>query len=274
MKIGIDMGGTNLRAALVDENGIIRKNTAPCPSQTPDPEDVLKVLERLVSEIITPEVDSIGVGVPSVVDVEKGIVYNVANIPSWKEVHLKDWLEERFPGRTVKVNNDANCFALGEAKYGAGKGYPDVVGLTLGTGTGAGIIVDGKLYNGSNIGAGEIGYIPFKDSIYEDYCSGAFFKNMGLDGCECAKKAEAGDKEMQELWKEFGRNIASLIKTVAFAYDPEVIVIGGGIAASSALYENEIRAGIADFPYPKTIEKLIINFTTNPDVALTGAASL
>lgn len=273
LKIGIDMGGTNIRAALVDENGIVRKTVVPCPAKE-ESGVVLETLKELIASIITPEVETIGVGVPSVVDVQNGIVYNVANIPSWTEVHLKDFLSKAFPGKRVSVNNDANCFALGEAVYGEGKGCSDVVGLCLGTGTGAGIIIGGKLYNGANVGAGEIGYLPYLDSVFEDYTCGAFFNRAGVNGKLSAQMARQGDEKMAALWNSFGHHVGQLIKAVVLAYDPQAIVIGGGIAGSADLYSEAMHKALQDFYYPQSMAKLKIGFTTNPDSALLGAASL
>lgn len=274
LRLGIDMGGTNIRAAIVDEKGIVCKSVIPCPADAEDPAVVLDAIQKLIAGIITPEVVSIGVGVPSVVDVEEGIVYNAANIPSWTEVHLKEFLMEKFPGVVVNVNNDANCFALGERCYGAASGKKNVVGLALGTGTGAGIVIDGKLYNGANVGAGEIGYLPYLDSYYEDYTSGAFFNNKGVNSKEAARLAKEGDEAMIALWNEFGSHVGSLIKSIILAYDPEAIVIGGGMSCASELYEDAIRTSLQNFYYPESVKKLQLSFTENPDVAIFGAASL
>lgn len=274
LRIGIDMGGTNIRAALVNESGLVEKHVVPCPSDTTDPNVVLEAIGDLIAGIITPEVVSIGVGVPSVVDVEKGIVYNAANVPCWKEVHLKDFLSERFPGLDICINNDANCFALGEAAFGAARGNSDSVGLILGTGTGAGIVVGGKIYNGANVGAGEIGYLPYLESYYEDYTSGAFFNRNGVNSKVAAERARQGDAEMQALWHEYGSHVGSLIKSIILAYDPQSIVIGGGMAGASDLYESAMRESLDNFYYPQSVSKLKLSFFENPDAALLGAASL
>ena len=105
MKIGLDLGGTNFRVGLVDTDRLVCKEVVPCPQGSE--KEVNDALLSLVGKVMTDEVTSIGVGVPSVVDRERGIVYNAANIPSWKEVHLKEIMEERFH-RPVFINNDAN----------------------------------------------------------------------------------------------------------------------------------------------------------------------
>lgn len=146
MKIGVDLGGTNVRAALMDGTTVVRKEKAPCPSKGTQ-EEVIEAIAALIEPLVCEEVTSIGMGVPSVVDTKRGIVYNVANIPSWQEVHLKDIFEDKF-GIPVHINNDANCFALGESRFGHGRGYKDVVGVTLGTGVGSGIIFGGGIAAG------------------------------------------------------------------------------------------------------------------------------
>ena len=228
MKIAIDLGGTNMRVGLTDGATVVDTVIEPCPAQEPE-EVVLAQLKRQISQLMRPEVTGIGVGVPSVVDCQQGIVYNVANIPSWQEVHLKESLESDF-SVPVAVNNDANCFALGAWRYGEGKGTQNMVGLTIGTGIGAGIIIDGKLYNGVNTGAGEIGSLPYLDADYEIYCRSRFFSKLhGDTGANFAKLALAGDKEALAVWQEFGTHVGNLMKAVLFTYAPEAIIIGGGI---------------------------------------------
>ena len=112
MRIAIDLGGTNVRVATVLPGGQVERIISePCRSKGSE-EEVLEHIFSLIDELMTPEVDGIGIGVPSVVDTDKGIVYNVVGIPSWKEVHLKDRLEERYH-IPASVDNDCNCFALG-----------------------------------------------------------------------------------------------------------------------------------------------------------------
>ena len=273
MKIGIDLGGTNMRVGLTDGATLVNSVIEPCPSKEAE-EVVVNQLKRQIAQLVSEDVTSIGVGVPSVVDCQQGIVYNVANIPSWKEVHLKEILEKEF-GVPVAVNNDANCFALGVWKYGEGKGTRDMVGLTMGTGIGSGIIIDGKLYNGVNTGAGEIGSLPFKDADYEFYCSSRFFSELhGDTGANFGKRAQAGDAEAVAVWNEFGENVGELIKAVLFTYAPEAIIIGGGIASAFSLFEAPMRASLESFPYPANVAATRIMPSTLPNAAILGAGAL
>lgn len=273
MKIGIDLGGTNMRVGLTDGATLVNSVIDPCPAKETE-EVVLNQLKRQIAQLMSADVTGIGIGVPSVVDSVRGIVYNVANIPSWKEVHLKEQLEKEF-GIPVAVNNDANCFALGVWKYGEGKGTRDMVGLTMGTGIGSGIIINGQLYNGVNTGAGEIGSLPFKDADYEFYCSSRFFSHLhGDTGANFGKRAQAGDAEAIAVWNEFGQNVGELIKAVLFTYAPEAIIIGGGIASAFSLFEAPMRASLESFPYPANVAATRIMPSTLPNAAILGAGAL
>lgn len=271
MRIGIDLGGTNIRAALIEGQTIIRKAKATCPAKG-SCEEVIETIAELISEVLCDKVESIGIGVPSVVDTRRGIVYNVANIPSWVEVHLKDILEEKF-NIPVRINNDSNCFTLGESRFGKGQGFTDMVGVTLGTGVGAGVIIDGKLYEGRNAGAGEVGCLNYLDKDYESYCSTPFFVAHNTTGAELSAKAEAGDTEAIALWNEFGCHLGELVKAIMFAYDPEAIVFGGGIAAGYPHFEAAMHERIQTFPY-ETGKDVKVLFSEDGDMGLYGASAL
>lgn len=271
MKIGVDLGGTNIRAGLMDGTELIRKEKVSCPAQGSESE-VIEAVAGLIGKLVSEDVDAIGIGVPSVVDTAKGIVYNVANIPSWVEVHLKDILEERFD-IPVFINNDSNCFTLGESRFGAGKEYKDMVGVTLGTGVGSGIMIGGHLYEGRNAGAGEIGCLAYLDKDFESYCSTPFFVSHNTSGAGLAARAEAGEEEAIALWDEFGGHIGELVKAILFAYDPEAIVFGGGIAAGHPHFEKAMRRTIETFPY-ETGKDVKIFFSDNGDMAIYGASEL
>lgn len=273
MRIGIDLGGTNVRMALVDEGKIVQRISEPCKATEPE-EVIIDHLKGMIRELIFPSVDGIGIGVPSVVDAEKGIVYDVMNIPSWKEVHLKDILEAEF-AVPVHVNNDCNCFVYGEYCFGKGQEYRDMVGVTLGTGLGCGIIINRELYNGSNTGAGEICDIPYLDHNYEYYCSTPFFVDEhGTTGKEIFEKAQRGDKDALSLWEAFGTHIGNMVKMLLLALDPPCIVIGGSIANAYPFFEKAMYKTFETFPYPKTIERIKIFCSEVEDAALLGAAML
>ena len=273
MKIGIDLGGTNVRVALVDDDGITKVIKEPCKSDK-SVKETTDHIKEMIHKIMIPSVKGIGIGVPSAVDPEEGIVYNVNNIPSWKKVHLKEILEKEFK-IPVYVNNDANCFALGEKHYGAGRPFRNLLGVTLGTGVGSGVIIGSQLYMGSNICAGEIGCLPYLDHTYEHYCSSGFFKKWhGTSGLEAYEAARQGDESALKVWAEFGGHVGDLVSMIIFTYDPQAIIFGGSIANAFDLFAPAMNEKLTDFMFPQIIEKLVITTSKIDDIGILGAASL
>jgi glucokinase len=271
--LGIDIGGTNLRVGLVNQNELVRVESLLIKKECRD-DEVLNDLYELIEKFRGDKLEGIGVGVPSVVDVEGGIVYDVQNIPSWKEVHLKKILESKYH-IPVYVNNDANCFAVGEKYFGKVKHYKDIIGLIIGTGLGAGVIINNQLYAGNNCGAGEFGNIPFKDHTYEYYCSGQYFTNeYGLSGKELFKRAENNDAKALEIFAQFGSNFGETLKMIMYAMDPEVIVLGGSVSKSFQFFKEEMWKSVKTFFYSKSAEKIKIEVSERENIAILGAAAL
>lgn len=271
--LGVDLGGTNARAAPVRDQRLGAVSSVRIDPQG-SVDDVLDHLFGLIERTTSRDLDAIGIGVPSVVDVERGIVYDVVNIPSWKEVHLRSILEDRYDV-PVRVNNDANCFALGELHFGTGVGHRSLIGLIIGTGFAGGIILDGKLYPGRNCGAGELGLIPYLDSIYEHYCSGQFFpRRVRQTGAELFRRAEEGDPEAIEVFAEFGQHLGEGIKAVLYAYDPETIVLGGSVRKAFRFFQDAMWEAIRSFEFPNSLNALTIAVSELEHVAILGAAAL
>lgn len=271
--IGIDLGGTNVRVATILEDEIETLISEPISGKE-NAESIIEQIKGMISKLWNPNIEAIGIGVPSVVDVEKGIVYDVQNIPSWKEVPLKEILENEF-NKPVFINNDANCFALGEKHFGAGKNYKSVVGLILGTGFGSGLILNNTLYSGNNCGAGEVGMLPYKDSIFEHYCSGQFFDiHKNNTGQEFFNRAQKGNEEALESYNEFGTHLGNAIKVIVYAYDPEIIVLGGSVSKAFPFFQKNMFEALEDFAYPNSITNLKIKTTERESVAVLGAAAL
>jgi glucokinase len=272
--IGIDLGATNIRGAVVGEDymsDIISRRIQTKGTEEQVLQDVYSLIDSLIGD---GEVQAIGIGVPSVVDVEKGIVYDVVHIPSWKEVHLKELLEKRY-NISVFVNNDANCFALGEYYFGKSKGKPNMIGLTIGTGLGAGVIINGHLYAGKNCGAGEFGMVDYLEQNYEFYASGSFFKNVyGLNGEEVFKKAQSGDKESLKLYEELGMHLGNAVKLIMYTYDTELIILGGSVQLAFEFFEKSMWERINTFAFPKSVEKLEVKTSVLQNSGILGAAAL
>jgi len=271
--IGIDLGATNIRGAVVDGEDISEIISRRIQTKGTE-EQVLEDVYSLIDALIDGEVKAIGIGVPSVVDVKLGIVYDVIHIPSWQEVHLKELLENRYH-IPVFVNNDANCFALGEHYFGKGKDVDDMIGLTIGTGLGAGVIINNHLYAGKNCGAGEFGMVDYLDNNYEFYCSGSFFQNVyGLNGEELFKNAKNGDKRSLELYSELGTHLGNAVKMIMYTYDTELIILGGSVQLAFEYFEKAMWARIKTFGFPKSIEHLQIKTSALQNSGILGAAAL
>ena len=272
--IGLDLGGTKLFAARVDRSEILATDHRYLPKDNGDENVVIQLIIDSISSLMNDSVAAIGLGIPSTVDTKRGIVYDVQNIPSWKEVYLAERLQEYFH-LPIYLNNDANCYALGEAYYGAGRDVDFFVGLTLGTGLGAGIVYKRKLLEDANGGSGEFGILPYLDATLEDYCSGGFFKRKyHSDGKTMADRVANGDQIAIEAYKEYGKHLGAAIKIVIATLDPKRIILGGSIAQSKDLFENEMRKSLVDFPFPKSIENIEIIFSNTNHMAVLGAASL
>lgn len=272
MKLSIDLGGTNIRIAQVEDGKCLNKVSVACLAQQ-DASTVLSQLSRLIGEMMDETVDGIGIGVPSIADSEKGVVYNVANISSWKEIHLKEVLENEFKV-AVAINNDSNCFTLGESLYGEGQPYADMVGVTIGTGIGAGVIINHRLYCGQYVGAGEVGSFPYLDSDFERYCSSFFFKRHDTTGVLAAEKAKLGDRAALDIWKEFGMHLGNLMKVILFAYAPQAIVLGGGIVSAFPFFKDAMEDAMQSFPYKVILDNVKVMASYRKDSSLLGASAL
>lgn len=271
--IGIDLGGTNIRGGCVKDNvlkGVLsRKLTAHHAA-----EEVLQQVFQLTDALITNSVIAIGIGVPGLVDPQTGTVYDVVNIPSWKEMPLQRIMEDRYH-LPVVINNDANCFALGEYYFGKGRGANSLVGLTIGTGLGSGLILNRRLYTGSHCGAGEFGMIPYKEQCVEYYASGQFFKNVyGIDGEEAYQKALNGDSHALDMYAELGTHLGNAIKTVLFALDVELIILGGSVSKAFPFFEKAMWSSIMEFPFQATANSLKVEVSELENSGILGAAAL
>jgi glucokinase len=235
---------------------------------------VLAQVYALLDRMPVMEAASIGAGVPSVVDVDTGVVYDVQNIPSWTEVPLADRLYERY-GVPVYVQNDANCFALAEYHFGTDGEPSPMVGLIVGTGFAGGIVIEGNLLSGRNCGAGEFGTAPYKDSIYEHYCAGLFFERQhGTTGAAAFERAQAGDEEALALFEEFGTHLGRAIQSVLYAVDPAHVVLGGSVRHAYPFFEAAMWAELETFAFPRALDTLTLEVSELEHAGVLGAAAL
>jgi glucokinase len=271
--IGIDMGGTNVRAGIVCENELTRIISKRINSRgTTD--EVLQQLFSLTDELMNDDIQSVGIGVPGLVNTEEQMVYDVVYIPAWKKIPLQKLMQERY-NIPVYVENDANCFALGEYYFGKGQGYPSMIGLTLGTGLGSGLIINKKLYAGKNGGAGEFGMIDYLDKTVEYYASGQFFENVyKINGEAVFKNAQEGNTDAIKMYEEMGTHLGNAIKIMLYALDVELIVIGGSVSHAFPYFSANMWQQIKTFGFQKAVQHLKIEVSELTNSGILGAAAL
>ncbi len=272
--VGVDLGGTNVRAGRVENGRLAEVRSVPVRSRGTERE-VVEDMFAAIDAVLRQEVAGIGAGVPSVIDLKAGVVYDVQNIRSWVKVPLKSYLEERYR-LPAYVNNDANSFAAGEKYFGKAKPYDHAVGLILGTGLGAGIIANGRLYSGVTCGAGEFGMLPYLDRNFEAYASGQFFERVhGLKGREAAERAGRGDAAALAIFAEYGRHLGEAVKAICYAVDPEAIILGGSVSKSFRFFREAMWETFrATYAYAPAKERLIVEVSETENIAILGAAAL
>jgi len=272
--IGVDLGGTKVAAGKISDGILTEQASLMIDQDSKDPMDAVRIIVELIGQLMDEKVKGIGVGVPGLVNRDWGVVYDVLNIPNWKEIPLKALLEEKFTV-PVYVDNDANCFAIGEYRYGAFAGNNDFVGITLGTGMGSGIIKNGALIPDAHCCSGEFGTMSYLDGIYENYTSGMYFKmKYGKNGEEVAIKAREGEPWAQSAYREMGNHLGKAINTIIMAVDPPLIIIGGSVAKAKEFYEDAMWESIRKIPFPSVLTDLRVEFTDTEHIAIKGAAAL
>lgn len=298
LRLGIDLGGTKTEGIVLDDSG-----SELCRLRYPTPEGqdydaIISNILNLVEELEQRAGDRtvIGLGMPGSISSSSGLVRN-ANTTSLNGRPFSRDLEQAL-GRKVRVTNDANCFALAEAKSGAGKGYSCVFGVILGTGVGAGIVIDGRILNGRLGIAGEWGHnsLVIRDdsetvsSPPECYCgrygcvetwlsgpalANAYARNGGdkVSAKEVAKRFEADEalakKTMAQYMHRFGHALAYVVNIV----DPDVIVLGGGLSNVATISSNG-QAAIKPHVFSDFFDTPVVPADGGDSAGVTGAAWL
>jgi glucokinase len=271
--LGLDIGGTNIRAGILINGELMDVQSISTPAEESQ-EIIIQSIIEFIEFYVPYDFQAIGIGIPGLIDIEKGLVLNLANIPSFKEVQLKQIIERKFL-KPVFINNDANCFVLGEYKYGEVSKFDHVIGITLGTGLGTGIVINKHLYCGTICAAGEWGSVSYLDATFEDYCSGKFFlKHYGKKAKGLAKRAAEGDPLALEAFEEFGKHVGELIKNIIYVLAPQAIVIGGSIRKAYPYFEKSMKNQVSTFAYPKVTENLKVFVSELDERAIRGALAL
>jgi glucokinase len=302
--IGVDLGGTKLAAGIVDRDGAVVRQTV-SPTVHSSQEELLAALERAIAELLDDDdVGAVGVGVPSTIDQAAGRAVSSVNVPL-AGVDLRADLSARF-GVPVAIENDANAAALAEHRFGAGRGTRHMVMLTLGTGIGGGLILDGRLYRGAVGAAAELGHITLDldGGPCQGFCPGrghfevlasgtaarllaerlaAKRKDGGLGRAVAAGRrvdarlvselAAAGDPDALEVLETIGSRLGVALADFVNVLNPEVIVIGGGFAQAGDLLFGPARRVIAERALPPGRDLVrIVSAELGAQAGLVGAA--
>lgn len=271
--LGIDIGGTKIKAGRVLGKDVVQSSLSKVNPDDSE-ETSLSKLCKTIDEVMMDTVEAIGIGVPAVVDPDSGVVYDVQNIPSWKKVPLKELVQKQF-NVPVYLNNDANCFALGEKHFGKAKQYTNCVALSLGTGLGMGIIIDNKLYNGVLCGAGEVGMLPYKNGILEQYAGSFFFEEeYGESAKVLYQKALDNNETALSAFRHYGVHLGEALKAILYLFAPESIILGGSISNAYPFFKASLQEAIDSFAYQKQLENFKIETSDLVDSPILGAAAL
>ena len=257
MNIGLDIGGTKCAISTGEsrDGGIDILSREEFPTSGLSWRQVLDEFTRRIelqtSNFKLQTIGAIGISCGGPLDSKRGVIMSPPNLPGWDNVPVVDFFRERF-GVPVAVQNDANACALAEYLYGSGRGVKNLVFMTFGTGLGAGIIIDGKLYSGANDNAGEIGHIRLaptgpvgynKEGSAEGFCSGAGIarlakirKGLDLTTKEIFARVRAGDADCAEVFRESAEKLATILAFTIDILNPEVIALGGVFMRNADLF--------------------------------------
>lgn len=278
-RIGIDVGGTNIKIALVNEKGsIIYSNSIPTRAEM-GYEYTINNMKEAIADLLketksnAKDIEGLGFGFPGQIDCQKGIVRLAPNIPGWVDVPIAEIMEKEF-GIPTRVDNDVRCAALGELNFGAGVGCENLVCITVGTGIGSGLIINGKLVRGASNAAGEIGHIkldiqggplcgcgdrgcleafasgPSIVAMAEEYIKGGKstkyreLANPDITPYIVSEAAKQGDAVAKRIFTIMGEYIGMGLVSVVNLLNPEKIIIGGGVAAAGDILLNPIKETI------------------------------
>jgi glucokinase len=286
---------------LVQEGRIVRQGELIDTQQLGTPEAIVDALVKVIGDLqaAAPGVSAVGIGLPGLVDSLNGVVHELTNVPGWVDVALRSLLAERT-GLPVAIENDANAMAYGEFKHGAARDARHVVCITLGTGVGGALILDGKLFRGAQLGAGEIGHVsidyrgqagPYGNyGGLEEYVGNvqigeraamayeAAGKKKPAEDCTpaaLAKAAAAHDEIALRLWNDIGTEIGCALTSVIYIINPDAIVIGGGIAKAGDVLFGPIRRAIVTRTPPVFHERLrIVPAALGNDAGIIGSSLL
>lgn len=314
--IGIDLGGTNIKGGLLTTDGKLLCRTVVSTHVNDGAKAIAARIAETIQKIITEvdiethqsggfkkEIIGIGLGSPGLIIADSGIIHFSPNFPGWTDIPLLDYVSDELGDLDIPlyVDNDVNVMVLGELHHGVGIGYENIVGLTLGTGVGGGVVINRKVYHGSWNTAGELGHTVVQPNGRKCGCgnhgcleayAGArhivertqqqiirgqktCLKPEGLSPKQIAEAAAAGDKLAQDIFAETGSYIGIALTSIAHILNPQIAIIGGGIAAAGEdLLIQHIREEFKKRTMDIPGEMEIVSAKLGNEAGLVGAAML
>ena len=301
LSIGVDMGGTSIKFAVVQGTEIIDRGEPMPTADYPSPEAVVSEIGRRLRALIARHegISAVGMGLPGFVDHAAGTVDSLTNVPGWYDVPIRRILEEET-GLPAAVDNDANCMAYAEWKLGAGRGMQHLVCLTLGTGVGSGVIANGQLLRGHLGAAGELGQVSIdyqgrigyygNRGAIEDYIGNRELATAAqmayaaagqekalaeLTPLHLENAAKAGCPIAAALWDDIARKLATCMLNCHYILNPQAFIIGGGISKAGELLFAPVRRYLQAQIYAPHFAKLqILPAQFSSEAGIIGAARL
>ena len=309
--IGVDIGGTSIKGAFINEQGTILNRFSMKVDKDAAPEkEVDKLCDLILQDRdnlkINEEIKGVGIGIPGILNIDDGIIVSSPNLPTWDGFAIKEFMENRLNYK-VLINNDANVAALGEAKFGSGKNYHDLIMITLGTGVGGGVIINGKLFDGNKHQGAELGHMVIRlngkpcgcgrRGCFEAYASASALirdtklmmkrhpismlteiekELVGIDGRNAFLAAKRGDKYGIKLVDNYVKYLSEGLINYCNIFRPEAIILSGGIANEKEYLIDKVVEYLEKHTYGmKGSPKVeILNGKLGYDSGKIGAASL
>ena len=293
--LGLDIGGTKFAAGVVDASGAVHGFVVAPSEAARGPEDGVARLFELGRAAVAESgwswdaIDAIGIGCGGPLDSANGILIAPLHLPGWNDVHIAARATEEL-GRPAVLDNDATAAAAGEHRYGAGRGRRNMVYLTLSTGVGGGVIIDGQLHRGRSGNGGELGHVTVdwhgrrcrgcgRRGCLEAYCSGTSIaeraNEAGMDGASAADVAQAalaGNDIAAKVWDETCEALASGITSIVNLFEPEIVVLGGGVVRTGEQLLAPVRQRVAEQAMGGPVD--VVAAANGDRVGVVGAAAV
>ena len=250
--LGFDIGASSIKAALVKNQEIAKSRVQELPANL---EGLLLALVKIYAELIAnishEELGGAGFALAGILDKERRIMLNSPNIKYLNGQPIRQLLEERFRALPLKIEHDAHCFLLAEKMVGLAQNFKNVFYLTLGSGIGGALMLNGEIFYGAHGGAGEAAHMivdATNDLEWEELGANKFIKKvLGVGSVEAEKKWRGGDKKAEAAFTQLGKNLGVGIANIINLFDPEAIIISGGLSSVAGLLWPGIKEGVVKF---------------------------